>query len=49
MGHDKTEYSSHALAAVVDRENRNDWILVIRSSIGKYKEEQDNNLNMDNK
>ena len=32
---DKTEYSSHALADVMYGENRNDWILVTRSRIGK--------------
>ena len=32
----KTGYSSHALAEVVDEENRNYWILVTRSRIGKY-------------
>ena len=35
MERDKTEYSSHALAEVVDGENRNDWILVTRSRVGK--------------
>ena len=32
---DKTEYSSHALAEVVDGENRNYCTLVTRSRIGK--------------
>ena len=32
---DKTEYSSHALAEVVDGKHENYWILVTRSSIGK--------------
>ena len=32
---DKTEYSSHTLYEVVDGENRNDWILVTISRIGK--------------
>ena len=35
MGRDLTEYSSHALAEVVDGENRNVWILVTRYRIGK--------------
>ena len=35
MEHGKTKYSSHALTEVVDGENRNDWILVTRSRIGK--------------
>ena len=29
--HDKTEYFSHALAEVVDGENRNNWILFMIS------------------
>ena len=32
---DKTEQYSHALAKVMDVENRNDWILVTRSRISK--------------
>ena len=32
---DSTEYFSHTLTEFVDGENRNDWILVTRSSIGK--------------
>ena len=32
---DSTEYSSHALAEVEDGENRNEWISVTRSRIGK--------------
>ena len=32
---DKTEYSSHSLAEVVDGENRNEWILITRSRTGK--------------
>ena len=35
MEYDKTEYSSLALAEVVDGENRIDWILVTRSRVGK--------------
>ena len=35
MEHIKTEYSSHSFVEVVDEENRNDWILVTRSRIGK--------------
>ena len=31
----KTEYSSHALAKVVDGKNRNGWILITRSRTGK--------------
>ena len=31
---DKTEYSSHALAEVVDRENSNEWVLATRSRTG---------------
>ena len=49
MDHDKTEYSSHALAKVVDVDNCNDWILVTRYRIGKYSYEQDNNMKTDNK
>ena len=33
--HDKTEYSSHALAEVVDGENRNEWVFITRSRTGK--------------
>ena len=33
--HNKTEYSSHALAEVVDGKHKNDWILIIRSSTDK--------------
>ena len=32
---DKTEYSSHTLAKVVDGEDRNEWLLITRSSTGK--------------
>ena len=35
MERDKTEYSSQALAEVVDGENKNDWILVTKYRIGK--------------
>ena len=31
----KTEYSSHALAEVVDGKKRNEWILITRSRTGK--------------
>ena len=31
----KTEYSSHALAEVIDGKYKNDWILVKRFRIGK--------------
>ena len=33
--HDKTEYFSHALAEVLDEKNRNEWVLITRSSTGK--------------
>ena len=33
--HYKNEYSSHALAEVLDGKNRNEWILNTRSSTGK--------------
>ena len=33
--HNKTEYSSHALAEVVDGKHKNDWILITRSRTGK--------------
>ena len=32
---DKTEYSSHTLAEVVDSKNRNEWILITISRTGK--------------
>ena len=32
---EKTEYYSHVIAEVVDKENSNDWILVTRYRIGK--------------
>ena len=32
---DKTEYSSHAINEVIDGGNRNEWILITRSSTGK--------------
>ena len=32
---DKTEYSSHALAEVVDGKHKNDWILITRSRTAK--------------
>ena len=35
MNRDKTEYSSHAPAKVMDAENMNDWILVTRYRTGK--------------
>ena len=33
--HNKTEYSSHTLAEVVDGKHKNDWILITRSRTGK--------------
>ena len=33
--YDKTEYSSNSLAEVIDGENKNDWILVMRYRIAK--------------
>ena len=30
ISHEKTEYSSHTLAEVVDGKHKNDWILVTR-------------------
>ena len=33
--HNKTEYSSHTLAEVVDGKHKNDWILITRSMTGK--------------
>ena len=35
ISRDKTEYSSHALAEVMDGKHKNYWILVTRSRIGK--------------
>ena len=35
ISHHNTEYSSHALAEVVDGENKNYWILIMISKIGK--------------
>ena len=32
---DKTEYSSHALAEVVDGKHKNDWIFITMSRTGK--------------
>ena len=32
---DKTEYSSHALAEIVDGKKRNEWILITRYNTGK--------------
>ena len=32
---DKTEYSSHALAEVVDGKNSNEWVLITKSRTGK--------------
>ena len=49
MERDKTEYSSHKLAEVVDGENSNDRILVESSRIGNLKDQQDNNLKTGNK
>ena len=39
--HDKTEYSSHALAEVGDGKHKNNWILVTKSMIGKWRYYQD--------
>ena len=33
--HNKTEYSSQALAEVMDGKHKNDWILITRSRTGK--------------
>ena len=33
--HNKTEYSSHALAEFVDGKHKNDWILIMISSTAK--------------
>ena len=33
--HNKTEYSSQALAEVVDGKHKNDWILITRYRTGK--------------
>ena len=52
MERDKTEYSNHVLAEVVNVENKNDWILVTRYRIGKWKYYQylqDNNVRKDNR
>ena len=32
---DKTEYSSHTITEAMDGGNRNEWILITRSSTGK--------------
>ena len=34
--HNKTEYSSHTLAEVMDGKHKNDWILITRSRTGKW-------------
>ena len=34
--HNKTEYSSHTLAEVVDGKHKNDWILIMISRTGKW-------------
>ena len=33
--HNKTEYSSHTLAEVMDGKHKNDWILITRYRTGK--------------
>ena len=45
ISRNKTEYFIHALAKVVYGKHKNDWILVMRSRIGKWWGYQDSKGN----